>query len=72
MKILEHGNVVLFTCPKCGCVFTATVQECGVTHLFSGNIPVREEYRANCPECDEEDILGMRLKKPVTRTEEHI
>ena len=54
MKILKHGNIelaikkkVVFTCPKCNCIFEANNLE------FSENFDCRNDYyyRSTCPEC---------------------
>ena len=62
MKILKHGDVIRCECPKCGCIFLANMFECQVNHRFADNIPIKEIYHCDCPECDEEYIEGERVK----------
>ena len=54
MKILKEGNLsnltsVAFECPRCGCVFDATIGECDLE--FDAHHNVR--YYCHCPTCGE-------------------
>lgn len=63
MKIIQNGDVMIFTCKACGCVFREAVNKTDF-----GNAAVwdaeREEHgaRLKCPECGN-DAFGFRRKK---------
>lgn len=45
MKILQHGNTMLFGCENCGCTFVCSEKEVDDCGFF---------YGVNCPNCGEE------------------
>ena len=62
MKILKHGDVMLFECPMCGCRFVEAVSKtdlknCGVYDAKRDETGTRE----TCPDCGS-DVVGFRSK----------
>lgn len=47
MKILKHGNSVVFTCPDCDCVFSELDKIAYSSYGEDGS-----HYCATCPECN--------------------
>lgn len=46
MRILKHGNIVKFTCPVCGCVFTELADK-----SYSSMGSDGAHYCETCPDC---------------------
>ncbi len=46
MKIIKHGNAIVFVCPKCGCMFSELPKVC-----YSSTGKNGAHYCMNCPEC---------------------
>ena len=46
MKILKHGNSVVFTCPDCDCIFSELEKT-----SYSSMGEDGSHYCATCPEC---------------------
>ena len=63
MKICRNGDVMIFTCKSCGCVFAEAVSK---TRFANEAIwdPDREDHgaRLECPECGN-DAIGFRRKE---------
>lgn len=62
MKILHHGDVLVFRCKKCGCVFAEAVSRTDLEHAGVYD-PDHDGLgaRAECPDCGS-DVLGFREK----------
>lgn len=46
MKIISHGDSIVFTCPKCHCVFSELLKVC-----YSSMGEDGAHYILSCPEC---------------------
>ena len=47
MKILKHGDSIVFTCSDCGCVFSEISEKCYSSMGGDGC-----HYIESCPECN--------------------
>jgi len=67
MKVIRHGNCLLFVCPECGCEFQASEKESGTVYKTSEdyNTPSKSGFYRSCPECGCESIKG----KPAWKKE---
>lgn len=46
MKIIKHGDVVVFKCEECGCVFSELGKKC-----YSSSSSDGAHYCMGCPDC---------------------
>ena len=68
MKIITHGNCLMFVCPECKCVFQATSSEKGTKYrggMGSINTPSESGYYRECPECGYGSVKGEAKWKDV-------
>lgn len=46
MKVIRHGDIVIFKCEKCGCEFSEIAREC-----YSSTGDDGAHYHMLCPDC---------------------
>lgn len=58
MKILTHGKIIVFVCPKCGCKFSEVSKLC-----YSSTGEDGAHYTMACPDCGQACWTTDELQK---------
>ena len=71
MIISKRGDVMIFYCPDCGCVFREAVKKTGLAHAGVWD-PDKQEHGTwmDCPDCGTA-VLGFRRNKIEKSDMEH-
>lgn len=53
VKIINHGELHVFTCKECGCMWKASKKEC-TTYTIDGHF--KPKYQCDCPDCGNKNV----------------